>query len=595
MTGSFMMAAEYHVSPAGNDADPGSAGKPFRTISAAALAAMPGDVVTVRAGTYRERVNPPRGGTSDDMRITYQAAPGEKVFIKGSEAVTGWEKEVHDTWKVTLPDSFFGEFNPYNNLIHGDWFKDKGRKHHTGAVYLNGGWLTGAATLEEVLIPAGDTPLWFGEVDKDHTTIHAQFKGADPNRDLVEINVRQSVFYPDQPGRDFITVRGFTMCHAATPWAPPTAEQIGLIGTHWSKGWIIENNSISHSVCSGIALGKHGDEFDNTSANSAEGYVKTIERAHAFAIPWTRENIGHHIVRNNTVSHCEQAGIVGSLGCAFSTITGNTVHHIHVRRLFTGAEMAGIKLHGAIDTHITRNHIHHCTRGLWLDWMAQGTRVSRNLFHHNAPDEDLFVEVNHGPCLVDNNLFLSPRALLVNAQGGAYAHNVIAGDIRVAHGEKRLTPTLKPHSTEVAALDGNPSGDDRYHNNLMVGRASLTPYDAAKLPVFMSGNVFLSGAKPSKHENNPVVNPDADPGLQLADDAVLTLNLAPAWAGDANRKPVTTGLLGQTAIPKLPFVNPDDSPLHIDTDYFGKPRNPANPTPGPFENPGKGTLQLKVW
>ena len=54
---------------------------------------------------------------------------------------------------------------------------------------------------------------------------------------------------------------------------------MGLIGTHWSKGWIIENNIISHSICSGVALGKYGDQWDNTSANTAEGYVKTIERA----------------------------------------------------------------------------------------------------------------------------------------------------------------------------------------------------------------------------------------------------------------------------------------------------------------------------
>ena len=43
--------------------------------------------------------------------------------------------------------------------------------------------------------------------------------------------------------------------------------------------------------------------------------------------------------------------------------------------------------------------------------MAQGTRVSGNLFHDNR-SEDLFVEVDHGPFLVDNNIFLSPRALL---------------------------------------------------------------------------------------------------------------------------------------------------------------------------------------
>src|SRR4030065_402498 len=61
--------------------------------------------------------------------------------------------------------------------------------------------------------------------------------------------------------------------------APPTAEQVGLVGTHWSKGWIIEGNIISHSICSGIALGKYGDEFDNASRDTAEGYVKTSERA----------------------------------------------------------------------------------------------------------------------------------------------------------------------------------------------------------------------------------------------------------------------------------------------------------------------------
>ena len=255
------------------------ASKPFKTISAAARVAQPGDVITVHEGVYRERITPPRGGTSDRKRIVYQAAPGEKVEIKGSEVVKNWVKVQDDVWKVTLPNSFFGSFNPYSDLIRGDWFNPKGREHHTGAVYLNGDWLNEAAKLDDVLKPAGATPLWFGQVDKDNTTIWAQFKGVNPNEQLVEINVRRTVFYPEKPGINYITVRGFTLRHAATPWAPPTAEQVGLIGTHWSKGWIIENNEISHSRCSGITLGKYGDQWDNTSANTAEGYVKTIERA----------------------------------------------------------------------------------------------------------------------------------------------------------------------------------------------------------------------------------------------------------------------------------------------------------------------------
>jgi hypothetical protein len=591
---SVALGREYHVSPRGNDSGDGSAGQMLRTISAAALRAQPGDVVTVHEGVYRERVNPQRGGESDAKRLVYQAAPGETVEIKGSEVVKHWEKVQGDTWKVAIPNTLFGKFNPYSDLIRGDWFNARGREHHTGAVYLNGDWLVEAATLDEVLKPAGESLLWFGRVDGESTTIWAQFKGVDPNENLVEINVRRTVFYPDKPGVSYLTVRGFTLRHAASPWAPPTAEQIGLIGTHWSKGWIIENNRISHSRCSGVSLGKYGDAWDNR-AESAEGYVGTIHRATENG--WSKENIGHHVVRNNVISHCEQAGVVGSLGAVFSTITGNTIHDIHVRRLFSGAEMAGIKIHGAIDVEISGNHIYRTVRGLWLDWMAQGTRVTGNLFHDNR-DQDLFVEVDHGPFLIDNNLFLSRMAFLVVSQGGAYAHNLIAGGLSLNSYDARRTPFHKAHSTELAGLHDNPSGDDRYFNNLFVDRGDVSPYDKAKLPVRMDGNVFLQGARPCRHEVSPLVRPDFDPAIKLvaqSDGWYLEIVLDKAWGSAQNRQRVTTELLGKAAIPNLPYERPDGSPLLLDADYFGRVRPRANPFPGPFELPDGGKQRLKVW
>jgi alpha-N-arabinofuranosidase len=589
-----IQAREYHVSVKGYDTNKGTAKAPFKKISKAAEVAQPGDVIIVHEGTYRERINPLRGGKSDHKRIVYQAATGEKVIIKGSEVIKEWQRVQNDTWKVNIPNSFFGGFNPYSDLIRGDWFNRRGRDHHTGAVYLKGHWLTEAAKLEDVLKPIGDTPLWFGRVDKTNTNIWAQFRGVNPNEVEVEINVRRAVFYPEKPGINYLTVRGFAMMHAATPWAPPTAEQIGLIGTHWSKGWIIENNDIRYSTCTGITLGKHGDEFDNTSQNTAQGYVKTIERA--LENGWSKHNIGHHIIRNNHIQHCEQAGIVGSMGPVFCTVTGNTILDIHIRRLFSGAEMAGIKFHGAIDTVISRNHIYRTCRGIWLDWMTQGTRVTRNLLHDNGPSEDLFVEVNHGPFLVDNNILLSGNGILVNSQGAAYVHNLIAGRIRVHVGERRLTPYLKAHSTEVAGLHGNASGDERYYNNIFIN-VGLPAYDPTKLPVFMAGNVFLKGAKPSKHESNPLVQPNVDPGIKLvekSDGMYLEITLDKVWA-QQQRQMVTTELLGRAKIPDLPYEQPDGTPLKIDTDYFGKKRSEANPSAGPFENPGEGKLTLKVW
>jgi alpha-N-arabinofuranosidase len=47
----------------------GSYAKPFKRISGAALVAQPGDVITVHAGVYLERIDPPRGGGSEANRI----------------------------------------------------------------------------------------------------------------------------------------------------------------------------------------------------------------------------------------------------------------------------------------------------------------------------------------------------------------------------------------------------------------------------------------------------------------------------------------------------------------------------------------------
>jgi hypothetical protein len=734
----------YHVSLRGDDGADGSASRPVRTLSAAAARAQPGDTITVHEGVYRERINPPRGGQSDQKRIVYQAARGEHVVLKGSEVVKGWQKAENDAWKVVIPNSLFGDFNPYSDLIRGDWFNPKGREHHTGAVYLNSHWLIEAVKLEDVLRPRGqpapiygpddgqyllnvawlrpgrgsgtagrvpaagfasqrgvqaapcseggecigwiehgdwaryegvdfgrgaeqveiraasvtkggiieirlDTPegellgtcsvtntggwqswssfhakikpvsgirtlclvfkrtqsvsappgrsdvqLWFAQVDSSNTTIWAQFPDVNPNEAEVEINVRRTVFYPDKPGVNFLTVRGFTMMHAATPWAPPTAEQIGLIGTHWSKGWIIENCDIRYSTCVGVTLGKHGDQWDNTSANTAEGYVKTIERG--LANGWSRDNNGHHIVRNNRIAHCEQAGLVGSLGAAFCTITGNTIHEIHMRRLFTGAEMAGIKIHAAIDTQISHNRIYDTCLGIWLDWMAQGTRVTANLLHDNG--RDLFVEVNHGPFLIDNNLFLSGVSVLDMSQGGAYAHNLFAGAIDLRPELGRETPFHKAHSTEVAGLQNIPGGDDRFFNNLFIGNSGLAQYDKAAQPVRMAGNVFFKGAKPSAHEQNPLVLAESDPGVKLIEDkdAVhLHLTIDKAWTGKSSRQLVTTELLGRAKIPDLPYEQPDGAPYRLDRDYLNSTRNAASPCPGPFELSQDGKQVLKVW
>jgi alpha-N-arabinofuranosidase len=186
----------YHVAINGDDKASGSLLHPLRTISAAALLAQPGDSITVHEGICRERLNPPRGGLCDSRRITYRAAPGEKVEIRGSEIIRGWLRVNNDTWKVPIPNCFFRKFNPYIDTIHGDWFEGGGRTFHTGDVYIDRVALLESPDVATVLRPSKDISWWFCQWSRDITTIWGQFKNADPNKRETEINVRQTIFYP---------------------------------------------------------------------------------------------------------------------------------------------------------------------------------------------------------------------------------------------------------------------------------------------------------------------------------------------------------------------------------------------------------------
>jgi alpha-N-arabinofuranosidase len=114
----------------------------------------------------------------------------------------------------------------------------------------------------------------------------------------------------------------------------------------------------------------------------------------------------------------------------------------------------------------------------------------------------------------------------------------------------------------------------------------------------MDGNVYLDGATASTNESNPTVEPNFDPMIRLEQrhhDFHLQLRFDEVWDQERTRKLVTSELLGKATIPDLPYEQPDGGSIRINTDYFGKSRNEANPTPGPFENPGTGLVTLKVW
>ena len=492
--------------------------------------------------------------------------------------------------------------------------------------------------------------------------LYANFQGLNPNEENVEIAVRRNCFMPDKKWVNYITVSGFLITKAATTWAPPAAYQDGMIGPHWSKGWVIEDCEICNSKCCGISLGKYRDPENDMYFYKKQ--VKSPTQMERDAVcrgqfhGWLKEKVGSHIVRRCNIHHCEQTGIVGRMGGVFSTIEDCHIHHICNSQQLGGAETAGIKLHAAIDVTIRRNHIHNCIMGVWLDWQAQGARVSQNLMHDNQRPEgvlpaagamfsnDVFIEVGHGPTLIDNNLLLSKVSLTIPSQGIACVHNLILGGFSLVNSgvdsivngqrEPRFTPYHIRHRTEVAGFMTILHGDDRIYNNIFVqnypatagkqpadndydtvGTApfdifptyeewsshfdmskepdmgALATYHFGHLPVWVEGNAYFNGASVCKHEKNKLVNTDDKVTVEVCEKEgkyCVKSNVF-SLVKDFKEGIITSDILGYAFEPEQRFENPDGSAIIFDRDYLGNHRGVAA-IPGPFAECAE---EIQVW
>ena len=656
---------KLYVDAAARQEGSGTQEKPFRTISAAAQTARPGDEVLVAPGIYREYVDPAVGGSAE-ARITYTSQVPLGAVITGAERIRTWKPFSGTVWTCAVDNGLFGNYNPYTTLVEGDWYFAPPVRH-TGAVYLNDRQMYETTSLAECLEGVAEASSWepelsvykwYTEQNEDRTILYGNFQGLDPNEENVEINVRRNCFFPSRTGRGYITVRGFCITKAATTWAPPASFQDGMIGPHWSKGWIIEGCEVSNSKCVGISLGKYLDPDNDQYAFHKR--VKSPTQMERDAVcrgvvhGWNKENIGSHIVRGCNIHHCEQAGIAGRMGAVFSLIEDNHIHHINNMQQLGGAEIAGIKLHAAIDVTMRRNHIHHCTMGIWCDWQAQGTRITCNLLHDNEipasvqrgqgseTSQDIFVEVSHGPTLIDNNILMSKASLKIATQGVAMVHNLVMGSIFSVgantdftvkgKNQPRYTPYHFPHSTDVMGFMTILHGDNRFYNNIFMQNV---PYDEAAarealeregldnitagtavfdgypvfddwysgfqvgrplrnvfewlemhfdpLPVWAAGNAYFNGAKPWRHETDPLTDQEHTAYFRLKEsgDTVSWETNLPELLGGFRTDMIDSDTLGKAFEPEERYENPDGTDIVFDRDYSGA-RRMGRVLPGPF-------------
>lgn len=634
-----------HVDKKGSDCGLGNVDSPFLTIDKAASVAQPGDSIIVHEGIYREEITHINTGLSESRRISFEAAKDEQVIIKGSEEITGWQQIDGSIWKVEIDNKIFKDFNPFATKLFGDWLAVDNDKS-LGQVYLNDQSLFEVSEYEQLADPKlveetldhwtnkqvtydyknQSIYVWYAKVEKETTTIYVNFHDFNPNNEVTEINVRKSAFRPFKMHTNYITIRNFEIANVATQWSPPTAAQTGMIDTHWSKGWIIENNTLYNAVCSAIAIGKEistGDNL-NTYRKDKPGYQYQIETVFkAVNSDWNKETIGSHIVRNNVIHDCGQNAVVGHLGSAFSKIYNNHIYNIGNKREFFGYEIAGIKLHAAIDTQVYNNYVHNCSLGMWFDWQTQGTRISKNIFNDNT--RDLFVEVSSGPYIVDNNILTADYALDNHAQGGAYVNNIINGEIVHRLMLDRATPYHVPHSTLIAGFAPVYGGDDRFYNNIFIGQegipnvgteiyngynTSLSEFKEAvakeegdhesfhkiKQPVYIEDNAYFNKANQFNREDRNFIDENLNPDLSIVEegnDVYLNISVPESFI-EFKGKVYDTETLPKVRIVDADFEDENGNSLTLNTDLNDELRENESMI-GPLQTLTTGNNKVKIW
>ncbi len=371
----------YYVSqkhPKVDDKNPGTRELPWKTISRAAEILKPGERVIVEEGVYRERVSPVRGGDGPGAMITYEAAGGQKVIIRGSERFTAkWapsvgpsDESAKGVWTAEIPRGVAQGVNPFalrnvpveNFLLSSPAAVERKVKMRQeppysltqGLVFQDGRRMRQVANYKDLSKEAG--AYWVAE-GGGRVQIRP-FDDLDPNEADFELTARIHAFAPVTDGLAFIRLKGFVVEYVAGRFPMP---QYGAVSAMQGHHWIFEDNVIRQINALGLDFGhRHGFRYPRTFDSKPGG-------------------IGH-IIRRNRFEDCGMCSMQG-LGLIEGLVEDNVAVRIGWQRVPRWYESAGIKLHYCHHTLVRRNLALDTidAPGIWIDHSNYNTRCTQNV------------------------------------------------------------------------------------------------------------------------------------------------------------------------------------------------------------------------
>lgn len=341
-------AKEYIVNqnhPQAADTNDGSYKTPWKTISQAAKIAVAGDTVSVKDGVYREFVEVANSGTGPDKMITFRA-DGNKVFVKGSDEVSGWI------------------------LLKGNIWKKEGWHVNSQQVFVDG------VVLEQI----GGNPLFSPDrlpaigsgvkdmmpgsffYDAKDKALYAWLKdNGNPNNHLMEASTR--ILILRLKWKNYVKIQNFNFMHSNNTETIKSGWPAVAIN---GDGSVVENNHISWTDFAG--LGGNGNNL---------------------------------VIRNNTANHNGNSGM-GFSGSGI-LMSGNTTNYNNYRKFDMNWHAGGVKNTIFIKSTI-RNHVadNNYGSGIWCDIDCNEVTIESSKAQQND-GMGIFYEISKN-ALIKNNI-----------------------------------------------------------------------------------------------------------------------------------------------------------------------------------------------
>jgi len=442
-------AAERLVAPdqpGAQDAGPGSAKAPYKTLSYAMSQLQPGDHLIIAAGTYRDALLfPVRTWGSAETLIEGRG----RVLVKGSDIVEDWHSlggsRYAKPWPAEPQQVFINDqaLTQIGGTIFGGFPEKAG--HPLLALHRTqkGIW-PGRRDGDQNNMIAGS--FYY---DRDNKMLLLQLAPTDRNPFVIEVSVRPLLMSGEKLDR--ITVKNINFQHSNTSTTLRNG-MVTLIGNHLTL------DGIHADFADSVGMDLWGDDIT---------------------------------IRNSSANYCGQLGLKARghrIRLINNETSGNNTRGFNKWWEAGGAKFVG--LGGLQDSQVSGHRaLNNAGDGIWFDWKNRNNVIEHGFFAYNQ-GMGLQYEASDQAVIVNN-------IVIGNEQRGIYlphsSHSVVAFNLVASNHMQGIVIVDEGRRDPEGVFDMSARGN-KVFGNIMAWNAAPLVLPTEIADNTSDGNVFIGDA-----------------------------------------------------------------------------------------------------